>query len=180
MIIYTREGDDGITSLSGGKKLPKHHPRIDAYGTVDELISWIGLLKDLKENSERSQTLLFIQDQLMRCACSLASGSDKENIREILPDYNCVTKLELEIDKMEHKLTPLKSFIVPGGHIVVSYCHITRCVCRRAERAVVRLKESEFVPEMVLKFLNRLSDFLFVLSRVVSLDVGNEEVEWHV
>jgi cob(I)alamin adenosyltransferase len=180
MNIYTREGDDGTTSLAGGKRLPKHHPRIDAYGTVDELVSWIGLLKDQKENSERRAILLFIQDQLMRCSCSLAFGTDKENLREILPDYNCVTKIELEIDKMECRLTPLKSFIIPGGNTVVSYCHITRCVCRRAERVVVRLKGSEFVPEIIIKFLNRLSDYLFVLSRVVSLEYDNEEVEWHI
>jgi cob(I)alamin adenosyltransferase len=180
MNIYTREGDDGTTSLSGGKRLPKHHPRIDAYGTVDELVSWIGLLKDQKENSERRAILLFIQDQLMRCACSLASESNKEDLREILPEYNCVTKLELEIDKMESRLTPLKSFIIPGGHTVVSYCHITRCVCRRAERAAVCLKSSEFVPEIIIKFLNRLSDFLFVLSRIISLELDIEEIKWPI
>jgi cob(I)alamin adenosyltransferase len=180
MNIYTREGDTGFTSLSGGKRLPKHHPRIDAYGTIDELVSWVGLLIDQKENCERREVLRFVQNQLMRCACSLASEPDNKNLQIIIPDDNCVTKLELEIDKLEIKLKPLKSFILPGGNTVVSYCHITRCVCRRAERSVVRLKDSEFVPEIIIKFLNRLSDFLFVLSRVVGLELNNEEVEWHI
>jgi cob(I)alamin adenosyltransferase len=180
MKIYTREGDYGKTSLSGGKRLPKHHSRIDAYGTVDELISWIGLLRYQKENDSRREILFFIQDILMACDCSLASDPDNPNNQYIIPDQNCVSRLEMEIDDMESKLPPLNSFLVPGGPQVVSYCHIARCVCRRAERAVVCLSDKEFVPEIIIKFLNRLSDYLFVLSRIISLELDIEEVKWQI
>jgi cob(I)alamin adenosyltransferase len=177
MNIYTREGDDGTTSLSNGRRLPKHHPRIDAYGSVDELISWIGLLRDQKENVERKEILLNIQKKLMTCACSLASDPDGS---QIIPDSSWLSELELEIDNMERELSPIKSFLVPGGHIIVSYCHIVRCVCRRAERAVICLNDKEFVPEIIIKFLNRLSDYFFVLSRYISLELDIEEIKWHL
>jgi cob(I)alamin adenosyltransferase len=180
MKIYTREGDDGMTSLSGGKRLPKHHPRIDAYGTVDELISWIGLLRCQKENDSRREILFYIQDKLMACACSLASYPEDQNNQHIIPDQDCVSRLEQVIDDMESRLTPLNSFLVPGGTQVVSYCHIARCVCRRAERAVLCLRDKEFVPEIIIKFLNRLSDYLFVLSRIISLEFDIEEVKWQI
>jgi cob(I)alamin adenosyltransferase len=179
MSIYTREGDDGTTALAGGKRLPKHHPRIEAFGMVDELVSWIGLLRDQKENYARREVLLFIQDELMACSCSLASDPDDTAFNQIIPHHDCVSRLELEIDDLERRLTPLNSFIVPGGHQVVSYCHIARCVCRRAERAVNFLKHEEFVPEIIIKFLNRLSDYLFVLSRSICLELDIEEVKWH-
>ena len=180
MNIYTSNGDNGTTSLSGGKRLPKHHPRIDAYGTVDELIAWIGLLRDQKENVERREILISIQDKLMTCACSLASDPDNPDSCQIVPDNNCLSELELKIDEMERRLAPLKSFLVPGGHTVVSYCHIARCVCRRAERAVICLNDKEFVPEIIIKFLNRLSDYLFVLSRIISLELDIEEIKWPI
>lgn len=180
MKIYTRNGDDGTTSLYGGRRLPKWHPRIDAYGTVDELIAWIGLLKDQKENTERQKVLLFIQETLMTISCSLASDADNPDKIKIVPDNNCLSILELEIDIMDRDLVPLKSFLVSGGHSVVSYCHIARCVCRRAERVTVFLNESEFVPEIIIKFLNRLSDYLFVLSRLIGLELDIEEVKWHM
>jgi cob(I)alamin adenosyltransferase len=180
MKIYTLTGDDGTTSLSGGRRVPKHSLRVDAYGSVDELIAWIGLLRSYKENAERKDLLIFIQDQLMRCAAGLAYDQMNKNSKEILPDIGSINRLEKEIDRMEDLLPPLKTFILPGGNILVSYCHIARCVCRRAERAVLKLNEVERSPEVIIKFLNRLSDFLFVLSRKIGLESGNEEIKWSV
>jgi cob(I)alamin adenosyltransferase len=178
MKIYTLTGDDGTTSLSGGRRVPKHSLRVEAYGSVDELIAWIGLLRDHKENLKRKELLIYVQNQLMRCAASLAS--DKENVlsKSFLPDAESISVLESEIDKMEESLPKLKNFILPGGNILVSYCHIARCVCRRAERAVLRLNEAEESPQTVNKFLNRLSDFLFVLARHISLELDSEEIKW--
>jgi len=180
MKIYTLTGDDGTTSLSGGRRVPKHSLRVEAYGSVDELIAWIGLLRDYKENSHRKELLIYIQDQLMCSAAALATDSNNTKSRVILPASDCISIIEKEIDSMEATLVPLKNFILPGGHIVVSNCHITRCVCRRAERAVLRLRETEETPEIVVKFLNRLSDFLFVLSRKLGSELGYEEVKWSV
>jgi cob(I)alamin adenosyltransferase len=180
MKIYTLTGDDGTTSLSGGRRVPKHSLRVEAYGSVDELIAWIGLLRSDKKDARRVETLLYIQDQLMRCAASLANDSSNDQIRQVMPLDDCATILEAEIDRMEESLPVLKNFILPGGHVLVSYCHITRCVCRRAERAVLRLKETEEISEIVIRFLNRLSDYLFVLSRKISIEVDNEEVKWSV
>lgn len=174
MKIYTRTGDDGNTSLSGGERIPKYHPRVEAYGSVDELISWIGLLRDLKENFTRKDRLLYIQEQLMKCVAALAAGNDKVASAKILPDENCILFLEEQIDKLEEKLPPLKKFIIPGGNISVSYCHIARCVCRRAERAVLRLGSAEKIPESVPVFLNRLSDYLFVLARIICHEADNQ------
>jgi len=178
MKIYTLTGDDGTTSLSGGRRVPKQSLRVEAYGSVDELIAWIGLLRDHHENINRRELLLYIQDQLMRSAAALAYDSTNDRSTEILPDTDCVTEIEKAIDGMEENLPVLSNFILPGGSILVSYCHIARCVCRRAERSVLRLNESEKTPEIVCKFLNRLSDYLFVLSRKISLELGNEEVKW--
>jgi cob(I)alamin adenosyltransferase len=180
MKIYTLTGDDGTTSLSGGRRVPKHSLRVEAYGSVDELISWIGLLRVYDQNHARNGILLYIQDQLMRCAAVLAYDKTNEKSKKILPDDDCTFVIEKEIDKMEEFLPVLKNFILPGGNILVSYCHIARCVCRRAERAVLRLNETEESPEIVIRFLNRLSDFLFVLSRNISLELDNEEVIWSV
>ena len=180
MKIYTLTGDDGTTSLSGGRRVPKHSVRVEAYGSIDELIAWIGLLRDHKENIKRKDILIYIQSQLMRCAASLAYDSQSSVSKEILPEKDCFSLIEKEIDKMEDTLPPLKNFVLPGGNILVSYCHITRCVCRRAERAVLRLNEVEKTPEIVTKFLNRLSDFLFVLSRKISVELDGEEIKWIV
>ena len=180
MKIYTLTGDDGTTSLSGGKRVPKHSHRVDAYGSVDELITWIGLLRSHKENHSRKDFLIYIQDQLMASAATLATDPDNPPSRSFLPDSSCVKLIEEEIDKMEAQLPKLTSFILPGGNIIVSHCHITRCVCRRAERSVLRLKETEFVPEIVLKLLNRLSDYFFVLSRKIGLELDNEEIKWSI
>jgi cob(I)alamin adenosyltransferase len=180
MKIYTRTGDDGTTSLSGGRRLSKTDLRIEAYGTVDELISWIGMIRGDAVNHNRKDFLIYIQDQLMRSAAGLAWDRDNPASRNVVPETGSPSVLEREIDKMESRLRPLQSFILPGGKSEASNCHIARCVCRRAERAVLRLNEKEETPEVIIKFLNRLSDYLFVLSRIVSLETDNEEVKWSV
>lgn len=176
MKIYTLTGDDGSTSLSGGMRVPKHSLRVEAYGTVDELIAWIGLLRDLSANEHRAGVFLYIQDQLMIMAGMLATLDP--SINSLLPDQACLKKLEKEIDSMEKTLPELNSFILPGGNVTVSYCHIARCVCRKAERSVLRLKEAENCHEIIHKFLNRLSDFLFVLARNIGYESGYQEVKW--
>jgi cob(I)alamin adenosyltransferase len=180
MKIYTKTGDDGTTSLSGGRRVPKQHIRIEAYGTVDELIAWIGLLRSDPVNASRKEILVKIQDQLMVSAAALAHDQENPASRTFSPDTECITMLEKEIDSMEEQLPPLRSFILPGGNSAVSHCHIARCVCRRAERAVLRLNEKEETPEPVRKLLNRLSDYLFVLGRKISLESGCEEIRWIV
>jgi len=180
MKIYTRTGDDGNTSLAGGQRVPKFHPRIEAYGSVDELISWIGLLRDFSENDSRRDILIYIQDQLMRCAATLATEEEPGKAEKYLPNKDCVSVVEDEIDRMEAKLLPVRNFMLPGGHILISYCHIARCVCRRAERSVLRLNDKEKMPDILFKFLNRLSDYLFVLSRLLSLELDIKEVSWSI
>jgi cob(I)alamin adenosyltransferase len=180
MKIYTRTGDDGTTSLSGGRRLPKHNIRIEAYGTIDELIAWIGILRSHRENDNRKKILIYIQSQLMASTTALAFDNVNPAGKQVLPEDCCVRVLEDEIDRMDSSLQPLGSFILPGGNLVVSHCHIARCVCRRAERAVLRLNESEYLPEIIYKFLNRLSDYLFVLSRILSLELDNEDVKWPI
>lgn len=180
MRIYTLTGDDGMTSLSGGRRVPKHSLRVEAYGSVDELIAWCGLLRDIDKDLNRKKVLIYIQNQLMRCAAGLAHDVLNKSSREILPDPDCINFVEREIDKLEEKLPPLKSFILPGGNIMVSNCHIARCVCRRAERAVLRLNDTEKIPQIIYRFLNRLSDYLFVLSRMISSELDSEEIMWNI
>lgn len=175
--IYTKTGDKGETALFGGKRLPKSHLRIEAYGTVDELNSWIGLLRDCIEQEAVRNLLKEIQDRLFTLGSNLASDPDKEMIT---PDIleNDVQQLEKEMDMMNEILPLLKNFILPGGHVIVSYAHISRCVCRRAERNVVALAQQESVDEIIIRYLNRLSDYLFVLGRKLAQDLGAEEVIW--
>ncbi|MGC1392285.1 MAG: cob(I)yrinic acid a,c-diamide adenosyltransferase [Bacteroidales bacterium] len=180
MKIYTLTVDDVTTSLSGGRRVPKHSARVEAYGSVDELIAWIGLLRDHNENKKRKELLIYIQSQLMKCAATLAFDDKNTNSKKILPDPECISVIENEIDIMEETLPTLNNFILPGGNILVSFCQITRCVCRRAERAISRLNKTEKSPEIVNKFLNRLSDYLFVLSRKISLELDIEEIKWPV
>lgn len=180
MKIYTHTGDDGTTSLSGGERIPKGHPRFEAYGSVDELIAWLGLIRSSGVNEKRYEFLLYIQDQLMKCSATLATRDDGIAQSKFLPDEGCVEKLENEIDRMEEQLPSLKNFILPGGNVHVSYCHIARCVCRRAERAVLKLNNTEKVPDVVYRFLNRLSDYLFVLARIVGKELDIQEFKWHI
>ena len=178
MKIYTRGGDDGTTSLMGGRRLPKYDLRVESYGTVDELIAWIGLIRVGIEISDIQEELTYLQGQLMCAAAALATDPANPPAREVLPEENVIERLEALIDKMEEELPKLTSFILPGGNQVSSHCHIARCVCRRAERSVVKLAESETIPQIVTKLLNRSSDFLFVLARYVSYRSGNEDVKW--
>lgn len=178
MKIYTKTGDKGQTSLVGGKRVPKSHERIEAYGTVDELLSYVGLLRDLLESDTRKAFLTQVQDRLMICAAILAADCEdcEYKIPEIL-DVD-IRELELEMDKMELILDPISSFVLPGGHPVISHCHVARTICRRAERIVVRLSEKYFVPEKLIKYINRLSDYLFVLARMLTKDLNIEEIPW--
>lgn len=177
--IYTKTGDKGETSLIGGTRLPKHHMRIEAYGNVDELNSWIGLLRDQPIGVHYVTILLEVQDRLFTIGSLLASDPEKGSKMK-LPEIHesDIILLEKEIDAMEEKLPPMKSFVLPGGNQIVSYCHIARCVCRRAERSVLRVAETEKVDEIVYKYLNRLSDHLFVLSRKLSHDLNAQETPW--
>lgn len=175
--IYTKTGDKGETGLFGGKRLPKHHIRIESYGTVDELNSYIGMLRDVIEAEEMRVLLKSIQDRLFAIGANLASDPDKEMTTPDILESD-IALLEKKMDRMDEQLPALKNFILPGGHSTVSFCHIARCVCRRAERMVVALKENEPVDQLVLQYLNRLSDFLFILGRYLAHDLGAEEVVW--
>ncbi len=177
MKIYTKTGDTGKTSLIGGHRVPKNHIRLEAYGTIDELMSHIGYVLDNNANPEINKILFEILDRLMSCASVLAAENDGFNIPEILTGD--IEFLEKEIDKMDSELNHLISFILPTGHPLVSSCHIARCVCRRAERIIVSLSEQLYVPENLLKYINRLSDYLFVLSRKFAKDLKIEEIPWH-
>ena len=175
--IYTKTGDQGETSLFGGKRLPKHHVRIEAYGTVDELNAYIGLVRDYTTQSELRELLKTIQDRLFTIGSNLASDPSKTMATpDLLPAD--VELLEQQIDEMETALPKLKNFILPGGHPAVSFCHIARCVCRRAERLVVHLHHLESLDLIIIRYLNRLSDYLFVLARKLGQDFDAPEIAW--
>ncbi len=185
MKIYTKTGDKGTTALFGGTRVSKHHIRINSYGTVDELNSWLGYLRDQKLEKHDSGVLTRIQNQLFTLGAMLAtdpakaklkSGEDRLNIPLITE--NDVELLEAEMDQMNEKLPPMTHFILPGGHPTVSTCHVARTICRRAERMTSLLNEHEPVEEVVLAYLNRLSDYLFVLARKLSAQLGADEVKW--
>ncbi|MBI5538826.1 MAG: cob(I)yrinic acid a,c-diamide adenosyltransferase [Bacteroidia bacterium] len=179
MKIYTKTGDKGTTSLIGGKRVQKFHERIEAYGTVDELISHVGLLRDQISDNNIKENLLFIQDRLMTCATILATDCDGCNLKLPILIEADIEKLESEIDEMEKQLEPLHSFILPGGHPLVSQAHICRTVCRRAERHTLALSQNHKVDELVIKFLNRLSDYLFVFARYISKLQNAKEIPWN-
>lgn len=176
--IYTKTGDKGQTSLIGGTRLPKHHIRIEAYGTVDELNSHIGLLRDVIDDENTGQLLISIQDRLFTIGSHLAADPVKNKMELPLLYEDDIVLLEKEIDKIDELVPEMKSFVLPGGHVHVSYCHIARCVCRRAERAVLRLAENETVNEIHFKYLNRLSDYLFMLSRWLTFHYKAKETPW--
>src|SRR4029078_11598508 len=160
--IYTKTGDLGKTSLIGGTKVPKSHLRIETYGTVDELNSYIGLVSDLISDTQSKIILKEIQDRLFTIGSSLACDPDKEPLMK-MPDLKetDIVLLENEIDRMNEVLTPMKFFILPGGHVTVSSTHVARCICRRAERLCVNMQENElFIDPLIIKYINRLSDYL--------------------
>jgi cob(I)alamin adenosyltransferase len=183
--IYTKTGDKGQTSLLGGTRVNKFDLRINAYGTVDELNSYLGLLRDLiqAENiqikSEVYRTMLIqIQDRLFTIGSHLAADPEK-NKMALPPMHNSdVTDLELAIDKINELVPPMKSFVLPGGHILVSHAHVARCICRRAERIVLELSEQEKVEDLIIIYMNRLSDYIFMLSRGLAHDLNAEEIPW--
>ena len=178
MKIYTKTGDKGLTSLIGGTRVPKSSLRIECYGTVDELNAHIGLVRDQDVNAARRPLLKEIQDRLFTIGSALAADPEKSKMK--LPDLHetDITLLEDEMDRLNLDLPELRAFILPGGHPAVSHAHVARCVCRRAERLVIHLGEESFVAELVAIYLNRLSDFLFVLSRAMAHELGVEEVTW--
>jgi cob(I)alamin adenosyltransferase len=178
--IYTKTGDKGSTSLIGGTKVPKSDLRIEAYGTVDELNSFVGLVGDHLQNSTSSSILKEIQDRLFTIGSSLACDPEKEPKLKI-PDLKetDIDFLEKEIDRMNEILPPMKSFILPGGHVAVSTTHVARCVCRRTERICVSMQQQQMeIEPLVIKYLNRLSDFLFVLARYTGHQLKVEEIPW--
>jgi cob(I)alamin adenosyltransferase len=178
--IYTKTGDHGKTSLIGGTKVPKSHIRIETYGTVDELNSYIGLVSDHLGDENAKSILKEIQDRLFTIGSSLACDPDKEALMKI-PDLkeSDINLLEKEIDNMSNELPAMKNFILPVGHVAISTTHVARCVCRRAERCCVNMQQQKmFVEPLIIKYLNRLSDYLFMLARYVAHLLNVEEIPW--
>ncbi len=185
MKIYTKTGDKGTTALFGGTRVPKHHIRIDSYGTVDELNSHIGLIRDQNIDELSKKVLIDIQDKLFTVGAVLATDPEKAILKSGQKRLNIPTVsiedielLEKEMDRMNESLPPMTNFVLPGGHQTVSFCHIARCVCRRAERLATALYELEPFEETTLQYLNRLSDYLFVLARKLSFDLEADEIKW--
>lgn len=181
MKIYTKTGDKGTTSLIGGTRVPKYDERIEAYGTLDELNSFIGLIRDQNIDEDTKKILIHIQDRLFTAESLLAIDPTKQ-VRKLPKLYESdIEFLEKEIDKMNENLEPIKNFVLPGGHQIVSMCHIARTICRRSERITLKLIDNQpdtVMSELILKYLNRLSDFLFVLSRKFTKDFNANEIIW--
>lgn len=178
--IYTKTGDKGSTSLIGGVRVPKNHIRIESYGTVDELNSYLGMVRDMAQNTLVTEWLHEIQDRLFTIGSVLATDPGKD-VKMKLPDLhdNDVIWLEQKIDEMNENLPEMRSFILPGGELAASTAHVARCVCRRAERICVGMQQQdEVVPEIIVRYLNRLSDFLFVLARYIAHINGVEDTPW--
>ena len=185
MKIYTKTGDKGTTALFGGTRVPKYHLRIESYGTVDELNSYIGLIRDQEVDDKTKENLIKIQNELFTLGAMLATPQEKEtlkngkerlNIPKIDSEY--IKYLEDEMDRINSLLPAMSHFILPGGHTTVSFCHVSRCVCRRAERLCAALNDEEGINENILVYLNRLSDYLFVLARKLTKDLQANEVKW--
>jgi cob(I)alamin adenosyltransferase len=178
--IYTKTGDKGGTSLIGGVRVPKSHIRIESYGTVDELNSYLGMVNDICNNANITASLREIQDRLFTIGSALATDPGKE-IKMKLPDLHDadVTWLEERIDEMNEVLPEMRSFILPGGNLGASTCHVARCVCRRAERICVSMQQqNELIPPLIIQYLNRLSDYLFVLARYIGHINNAPEIAW--
>ena len=180
--LYTKKGDDGTTGLLSGKRVSKHHIRIKAYGTVDELNAWVGMIRNFKTDKNTDKTLVKIQHELMIIAPQLADDTAFEvsklvKILEPIREEE-VKHLEDQIDQINNELPELKNFVIPGGHMVVSYVHLARCTCRRAERFVTELNEIENLPQIIIAYINRLSDYLFILARKLAKDYEVKEIKW--
>ena len=178
MKIYTKTGDEGTTSLFGGKRVSKSELRIDTYGTVDELNSWMGVLRDQEVNQKRKDVLIEIQDRLFTIGSILATEPENTKVKIPSLSENDVAFLEKGMDEMDALLQPMRFFVLPGGHTSISWGHVARTVCRRAERLVIALHQHEKVEPLVIKYLNRLSDYLFVLCRMMTHELGVEETPW--
>lgn len=178
MKIYTKTGDSGSTGLFGGKRVSKDDARIEAYGTIDELNSWMGLLRDQEVNRSRHDFLVGIQENLFVISSMLAAEPGNEKVKIPKLDEAAVGRLEAAIDEMDRSLPEMRSFVLPGGHQSVSFCHIARTVCRRAERRLVSLYAREEGDRLLLVYLNRLSDYLFVLARAMAQELGATETPW--
>ncbi len=177
MKIYTKTGDSGKTSLLSGERVPKYNNRIEAYGTTDELNSFIGLLRSYNLKEEHKKVLIIIQNKLLNIGAQLATAKEvKFEVPNIFEKD--ISFLEKQIDTLEKSLSPLKNFIIPGGGIELSTCHVCRSICRRNERQIIKLAETDNVPTILIKYLNRLSDYLFVLSRQLTVDFNNKEIIW--
>ncbi|MFO0322021.1 MAG: cob(I)yrinic acid a,c-diamide adenosyltransferase [Bacteroidota bacterium] len=176
--IYTKTGDAGQTSLIGGTRIPKFDIRIEAYGTVDELNSNIGLIRDQDIDEHSKLILIEVQDRLFTIGSLLAADPEKNKMALPKISETDITLLEKEIDAMNEHLPEMKHFVLPGGHTTISFCHVARCVCRRAERCVLRLNDEYSVDELIYKYLNRLSDYLFVLSRKFTQELKATETPW--
>ena len=185
MKVYTKTGDKGTTALFGGTRVPKHHIRIESYGTIDELNSHIGLIRDQKIHQHYKEVLMHVQDRLFTVGAILATDPEKATLKNGKARLNIpkisesdIKRLEDEMDQMEESLPPMTHFVLPGGHQTVSFCHIARTVCRRAERLASHLNDLEPFQPQTLMFINRLSDYLFVLARKLSHDLQAEEIKW--
>jgi cob(I)alamin adenosyltransferase len=178
MKIYTKTGDGGMTALFGGKRVSKANLRIDTYGTVDELNSWLGVLRDQIINADRRDTLIEIQDRLFTIGSILATEPGNTKVKIPALTETDITFLENQIDRMDSELPPMRSFVLPGGHQSISFGHVTRTVCRRAERITIALHEVETIDPLVIKYLNRLSDYLFILTRKMALELKIDDFPW--
>jgi len=176
--VYTKKGDQGTTGLIGGTRVLKNSLRIEAYGTVDELNSHIGMLRDVIENVKITEQLLEIQDRLFTMGSLMAADPIKSRMKLPSLTLEDIHNLEMWIDEMDEEIEPMKSFVLPGGHTTVSQCHITRCVCRRAERIAVNLNQTEPIDGTIIKYLNRLSDYIFTLGRKLAHDLKIIEKPW--
>jgi cob(I)alamin adenosyltransferase len=179
MKIYTKKGDDGTTGLLGGTRLPKHHLRIESYGTLDELNSFIGALRDQLKDSKQRKLLIHIQEDLFTVGSHLAADPEKNKMALPQISIQNIEELESEMDLMESNLPEMKFFVLPGGHPAVSACHICRCVCRRAERLCVALNATSPLEPIIIQYLNRLSDYFFVLARQLTMDFDVKEIPWN-
>ncbi len=178
MKIYTKTGDEGFTSLYTGKRVPKFHDRVECYGTTDELNSFIGLLRDQDISIPHKNFLTQVQHQLFEIGSYLATDDPKKANNLLHIDSNTLLLVEKEIDALNDTLPPMTHFVLPGGHTTVSYCHVCRTICRRAERLLVGFNHNTPINKEILQYLNRLSDYFFVLARFLSFELQIEEIKW--
>ena len=178
--VYTKTGDDGTTSLNSGLRVKKHHIRVAAYGSIDELNAWVGLIRDTTADILDREFLMMLQNHLMVLGTQLSTVREEDLPTDFIDPINdsYILEIENEIDRISMDLPPLKNFVLPGGHPLVSYSHLARCVCRRAERHITELNANERVSPYIVAFVNRLSDYFFVLSRKFTCDLDLDENKW--